>query len=405
MEQLSSGGSLRATDGPFAALAAGGSDPASLDLLGRTRVSRSKLFLARLFAERPDLDDVKEILVAADWENPGAVARLIAYPWTAVWLQRAAAEPRQADVDYGRGLALAAASRAELTGVVSVAPQSGKITVPGLGELRGLGQDERRLTAKDLNGPDWFGLKSVTVSAGGRNLSLTLDDLDPFRQCLSYGVAPHNPDDFVRRTQAVLSSAWELLTAYAPARADELAAGLTVLTPLAANLMAGVSASHQEAYGGFGMSPQTDPAAFAATMIHEFQHSKLSALHALLPLYDPAGNELYFAPWRPDPRPLGGLLQGIYAFLSVAGWWRDLMAAPAEQPRAALQFATLRAQVWRALEQVHDAAGLTEAGRRFVAAVARTAAEHNATPVDAVHDAHARKELQRLESVWHERHA
>ena len=51
------------------------------------------------------------------------------------------------------------------------------------------------------------------------------------------------------------------------------------------------------------------------TLVHEFQHSKLSAMLDLVPLTDPDDHGRYFAPWRVDPRPLAGLLQGVYAFV------------------------------------------------------------------------------------------
>ena len=32
---------------------------------------------------------------------------------------------------------------------------------------------------------------------------------------------------------------------------------------------------------------------------------------------------LLYAPWRDDPRPLGGLTQGAYAFFGIAAFWRS----------------------------------------------------------------------------------
>jgi len=48
------------------------------------------------------------------------------------------------------------------------------------------------------------------------------------------------------------------------------------------------------------------------------------SLNAVVELVDlPGGKELFYAPWRDDPRPLLGLLHGIYAFTAVhrIGWW------------------------------------------------------------------------------------
>jgi uncharacterized protein len=61
-----------------------------------------------------------------------------------------------------------------------------------------------------------------------------------------------------------------------------------------------------------------DPA-HLALLIHEFQHVKMSAARDL---FDPADQRLYRVPWRPDPRPFEGVLQGTYAHLAVSDFWR-----------------------------------------------------------------------------------
>jgi HEXXH motif-containing protein len=64
------------------------------------------------------------------------------------------------------------------------------------------------------------------------------------------------------------------------------------------------------------------------TLVHEFQHSELSVVPDLTRLYDAGPDEFYYAPWRNDPRPFGGLLQGVYAFIGVADTCRCLAARP-----------------------------------------------------------------------------
>jgi hypothetical protein len=36
----------------------------------------------------------------------------------------------------------------------------------------------------------------------------------------------------------------------------------------------------------------------------------------------PDDGHRYYVPWRDDPRPISGLLQGAYAYLGVTGFWR-----------------------------------------------------------------------------------
>ena len=68
------------------------------------------------------------------------------------------------------------------------------------------------------------------------------------------------------------------------------------------------------------MSRQPDKYTCAETLVHETQHLKLCALLDLVTLARPDDGRRYYAPWRPDPRPAGGLLQGAYAFLGVSGF-------------------------------------------------------------------------------------
>jgi hypothetical protein len=77
---------------------------------------------------------------------------------------------------------------------------------------------------------------------------------------------------------------------------------------------------------------------------------------------------LYYAPWRDDPRPLPGLLQGVYAFLGIAGFWRrhrHTVTGPAAA-LADMEYVYARAQTAEAARIVRDAPTLTPAGRQFV---------------------------------------
>lgn len=56
-------------------------------------------------------------------------------------------------------------------------------------------------------------------------------------------------------------------------------------------------------------------------MAHELQQLKRSALLDVAALTEPDDRRCY-APWRDDPRPVSGLLQGAYAFLGVSSFRR-----------------------------------------------------------------------------------
>jgi uncharacterized protein len=134
-------------------------------------------------------------------------------------------------------------------------------------------------------------------------------------------------------------------------------------------------------FGAFGLTTPTSAAELAVTMVHEFQHSKLSALLDLVPLTKPGGGERLYAPWKPDPRPASGLLQGVYAFLAVADAWHRLREVPALTALAEHEFAHTREQVNDALQTLCGSERLTPAGERFAAGMRATMDRLMAEPV------------------------
>jgi HEXXH motif-containing protein len=70
------------------------------------------------------------------------------------------------------------------------------------------------------------------------------------------------------------------------------------------------------------VSEPPDPATPAVSLVHEFQHIKLGALMHLISLVTGDDGTPYYAPWRDDPSPLGGFLQGVCAFFGIAEFWR-----------------------------------------------------------------------------------
>ena len=126
------------------------------------------------------------------------------------------------------------------------------------------------------------------------------------------------------------------------------------------------------------MTTPADPARFAVTIVHEFQHSKLGALLDLVPLYAPAGTRRLRVPWRPDPRPVGNALQGVYAFMSVAEMWGHLRADPDSAAEAERYFGAILGQVAEGLRALSAADEWTPAGLRFLAGMRARHAEISA---------------------------
>jgi HEXXH motif-containing protein len=107
-------------------------------------------------------------------------------------------------------------------------------------------------------------------------------------------------------------------------------------------------------------------------------HVQLGALLDMVPLHGPDSAARYPAPWRPDPRPAGALLQGTYAHLGVADFWRTEALAEAEQDAAGRRSGREEYLRWRghtlgAARILLDSGELTAPGTRFTAELLRTA--------------------------------
>src|SRR5437764_3135600 len=61
------------------------------------------------------------------------------------------------------------------------------------------------------------------------------------------------------------------------------------------------------------------PAGMLEMLLHEKAHVKLRYVEEIWPLLEREQTaELFPVPWRPDPRPILGIFEGIYVFLQVA---------------------------------------------------------------------------------------
>jgi hypothetical protein len=120
---------------------------------------------------------------------------------------------------------------------------------------------------------------------------------------------------------------------------------------------------------------------------HEARHIKLSALLNLVSLCKPDDGQRYYAPWRVDPRPASGLLQGAYAFLGVSGFWRGQQASapePEVRRRAAAEFALWGDGAALVCDTLLSSEQLTPEGLEFTREMERVPAAWQREPVSAV---------------------
>jgi uncharacterized protein len=401
------------------ALAAGGGGADAIDLLSRSQHSKHVLLLHAIAEAAPATAAAIDLLARVQQEDPEAAAAVVRYPAVGAWAYRTVLAQRGgpqfpgAAPDSLSAVAAAAASRAGVAAEIDVPAREGIVVLPSLGVVETpaastamirVTQDGTEVRASggcvtippDHHAvPGWRPLR--TVLAG-----IVVDDVDPFR----LPAAPHlglAPD--LGPWRSAFADGWTLLHQHHPTVAAEASAVITAVVPLARPRDGQVSSSSPEAFGAVAMSEPPGPIDVALTLAHETQHMKLSAVLDLLRLIGPDDGSRYYAPWREDPRPAGGLLQGAYAFLGVTAFWRrqrNVTSAPDQL--ADTEFARWRDAAAQACQILLASGQLTSDGEMFVTTMAQTLRPWRDEPVMDKAQRLADEERERHATRWAARH-
>jgi len=411
-------------------LAAGSGSASSVAELRSGQRSRAMLLLRALVdvaaahpalpGPLPPAGEAWRLLIRAERRSPAAVERLLLHPQTGVWLSRClrqlrGQEPADAPLWSETGYLYAvAASAALLAGIdfrIAVVVRDGGVMLPALGfapvpdhapDLAEVvrtaegtaavvaGPHTVPLPASDFaaDAPGWLGLRRLHGDHRGHLCSPFLDDVDPYRDFFRRRPPDRLTDDAWKHWQERFEGAWRLVAGQRNVDPSGIAACVASVVPVPyAAHPEPFSASSPEAHGCVLMNGPVDEPDLAAALVHEAQHIKLSALMDLVPLIEGGREEVHHAPWRLDPRPLRGLLQGVYAFLGVTGFWQDRLHRTEHGPAkdtAAFEFALRREQTSHGLETLRTHAELTPLGRSFLDQGAERLAGWLAEPVPSV---------------------
>ncbi|WP_405809714.1 FxsB family radical SAM/SPASM domain protein [Streptomyces sp. NBC_00210] len=387
--------------------------------------------LLRAVSERVARDDsiaaaAWELLSELDGEHPEALDSVVGHPYTRPWALRILEGRAPATIAPGLAeLAAAGALRARKAGTVVVPVRDGLLRLPGLGAVAlsadagyaevAAGADDFTVRAagrvlrigwdEGMDGltPHWQPVRVVELP----NWAVALEDTDPLRDSHQWPVAGRLSAGEAKGWAADLTAAWSLICRQLPVYAPGLTAGLRVITPLHAPDDGEVSAASKEAFGAIGAARPDSPDQLALLIIHEFQHVKLGAVLDTHDLYDPADCRTFYAPWRRDPRPLAGLIQGTYAHIAVTDFWRvRRLDAEGEAARTAeAQFARWRQQTTEAIDVLAGSGALTELGERFVAGMASTAHGWSVEPVSSAALSKATSAAARHRADWQARNS
>ncbi|MEU7004287.1 HEXXH motif-containing putative peptide modification protein [Nonomuraea sp. NPDC046570] len=275
--------------------------------------------------------------------------RVLGHPSAGFWadvgwnlLTRRAPErfPRVHVVPHLREFVRFAASAALLAGKGTVsgavrADRAGRVSLPGSGVSIGFGQPYTMVDLRVHGGEVAGESLRVPRLAAGPELNWLDEDLR------LGGRTPYNFAD-LDRAQArhwlqVLDGHLDTITTAWPELGEELVRGVAAIVPtLSPDPALHVSGSFREAPGLIALS-LGEPLATVEALVHEYGHQKLYAILILDPMVvDDSGEALHYSPWRPDPRPLSGLLQATYTFVQVLDFYLALLDVPNELDHTAV---------------------------------------------------------------------
>ncbi|MBB4924082.1 FxsB family cyclophane-forming radical SAM/SPASM peptide maturase [Kitasatospora kifunensis] len=406
-------------------LARGHGDAATVAALAAGQLDLTRRLLA---AVGPAAGQAWQLLAELDTEAPAAVDAVLAHPYVRAWAVRrlrgagageqggvggAGGERGGPGADLGGLAEIAAAALVRSGRAVELAvpvrggavhlPTLGRVLVGGSGQalvrggsegftVRQCGGAEQVIGFDQCGGERWLPVRRLAFAGGW---SVALEDTDPQRDSHSWPIEQRLTDEELANWSGALREAWELTLRDLPQYAAGIAVGLSTVTPLRQGPGGRqVSAAARQAFGAVGVARPATAPILALLLAHEFQHVKLGAVLDFHDLYDRADQRRFHAPWREDPRPLEGLLQGTYAHLAVTEFWGTRVAAyqgvggeAAEHARG--QLALWRGHTDRAIDTLCGSGSLTALGERFAAGMRATVAPWLSVPVGAAAEARA----------------
>lgn len=379
-----------------------------------------------------------QVLAAAQRRSPGAVRALITYPSLGPALLRSLSaltsgatgpDDGPAAVDPLHALTSLTAAAVVATGLrarVGLAVRGRRIVLPGVGAVRltsppgsaravvGAGPSGAYVTLAEERiavgpgpprpGAAWQELR-LLVPGDGSGHGLVLDDLDPYHAGIRSRSGRLSETDW-RRWRRTVAAGWRVLRGEHAAVAAEAAVVLRALVPLTGPRGSQSSSSSKETFGAAALTLPETAEGMALTLSHELQHNKLSALLHLFDLVADRPGELFYAPWREDPRPLVGLLHGTYAHLGVARFWHRRMSRPTgvERHESEVQFARWRDVAGEAAGTLMASGRLTDDGAFFVARMRDALDELAHVPVTSAAAAEGAERAADHRRQWSGRH-
>jgi HEXXH motif-containing protein len=358
---------------------------------------------------------------------PAAVAKVMTDPdvgsWSAHCLrllaqQQQIGESLANDLSFLGAVVLSVATEVGTAASAHVSVHDGWTYLPGLGSLHsGLTASTSELSVNEhgvfipsriparSSGEhiaEWRPIWQIDLQAQGQSLSLTVDDLSPYRHHLG-PPSPRLEQAEFAHWQWQLQLAWQILSADHPNWAHVLAGLVSKIVPLQTQESGvGNSATSRSAVGKVALTTPDNGLLLAATLIHEAQHNRLYAIQDLHQLCRQSTAQLHYSPWRDDPRPVEGLLHGAFAFAGVADYWREQSRSDnGHAQTASATFAVALQQVRNGYEELNrNLAAFTAKGQSIVDDIGAVVRLWEREPVDEAVSRRASQVTRTHEILW-----
>lgn len=129
-------------------------------------------------------------------------------------------------------------------------------------------------------------------------------------------------DEYPRRHSKLLRGALAAIEHYVPEMFEQIS-GTVRIVGLKSSAGDFTNVSFSELPGAMLLSVIDHPLVMADRIIHEFHHNRLFHIEDSGSLFDTDSptEEKFYSPWRADPRPLKGVLHGLYVYIAVGRFW------------------------------------------------------------------------------------
>lgn len=173
---------------------------------------------------------------------------------------------------------------------------------------------------------------------------------------------------------STLEEAWYWIEECSTLLASEILMGIKSLVPVYSHAHdVHISETFRAIPGVVILSWMSNTSVIVEALVHEYHHHKLNALLNLDPIIaEGTFEEIYYSPWRNDPRPLDGILQGIYVFQAVLDFWDKFLQADIpvlQENRLKKRVYKLKKQLETALKTLKNNASFSSIGEALIESV------------------------------------